>query len=434
MGSTFNMISIDDSMVEVVESLKRCNDEIRVINDYAQLGIDIKPFIEKVKSDYNIVSNKSQNNNKVINRITLHVSNSCNLRCKYCYANSGNYNMPISLMSKEDADSFVEFCVNNFDKIKKIIFFGGEPFMNLDIMVYICDSFINKFNHGEFAVIPLFGAITNGTILNKDIIKFIDKYLDFVTISVDGLKEINDENRIFADGSGSFDKISKFIYSVKSETKAKLKFEATYTKRHIELGYSYKDINDDLTKVFGIDGDVVNENSNDLSGHKSTSDYYKNIDLIDFSDMPIDFWNVLAAITLKKENKMCSICQDRFAVSTSGDIYPCQMVVGKHKTCLGNTKSDNIYKSSLLYNDFEKKLLSNKNAECLSCWANKLCGGCTVKRFYNSRDEDFNSSPNRDYCELTKKNFSELILLIAYVRKKPTVWRRLLSYKSKNKL
>ena len=38
---------------------------------------------------------------KVIERITLHVSNDCNLRCKYCYASGGNYQQKKKLMTKE---------------------------------------------------------------------------------------------------------------------------------------------------------------------------------------------------------------------------------------------------------------------------------------------------------------------------------------------
>ena len=45
--------------------------------------------------------NKSKN--KLINKIVFNVSNMCNLNCKYCYANGGNYNREDSLMSLNTA-------------------------------------------------------------------------------------------------------------------------------------------------------------------------------------------------------------------------------------------------------------------------------------------------------------------------------------------
>ena len=59
---------------------------------------------------------------RAIHRITLHISNDFNLRCKYCYANGGNYNLHRHLMTKETAKDFYDFCINNFHHIEKIVF------------------------------------------------------------------------------------------------------------------------------------------------------------------------------------------------------------------------------------------------------------------------------------------------------------------------
>jgi hypothetical protein len=52
-----------------------------------------KVHLIKGEKDKNISAKKS------IGRMTLHVSNDCNLRWKYCYANGGNYNLSKELMS-----------------------------------------------------------------------------------------------------------------------------------------------------------------------------------------------------------------------------------------------------------------------------------------------------------------------------------------------
>lgn len=74
-------------------------------------------------------ASKSVNDKRHIYRITLHIANDCNLRCRYCYAAGGNYGQERELMSYKTADSFIDFCVQNFDVIEKIVFFGGEPLL-----------------------------------------------------------------------------------------------------------------------------------------------------------------------------------------------------------------------------------------------------------------------------------------------------------------
>jgi uncharacterized protein len=58
--------------------------------------------------------------NKIIGRITLHVSNDCNLRCKYCYASGGSYGAARGLMKIETARRFVDYCCENYETVKHI--------------------------------------------------------------------------------------------------------------------------------------------------------------------------------------------------------------------------------------------------------------------------------------------------------------------------
>ena len=102
-------------------------------------------FVKKIEQslDQILVSDTSESNlyDKRIDRITVHVSNDCNLRCTYCYAQGGNYGLNRGLMTKEIAEQFVEFCINEFVEIDYIVFFGGEPLLNLEAMQIICDRF-----------------------------------------------------------------------------------------------------------------------------------------------------------------------------------------------------------------------------------------------------------------------------------------------------
>ena len=77
----------------------------------------------------------------MIKRITLHISNDCNLRCKYCFGGGGSYNQERNLMTEQTAIEFVDFCVEQFERVEKIVFFGGEPMLNLKGMEIVCNRF-----------------------------------------------------------------------------------------------------------------------------------------------------------------------------------------------------------------------------------------------------------------------------------------------------
>ncbi|MPN48827.1 hypothetical protein SDC9_196439 [bioreactor metagenome] len=123
-------------------------------------------FLNKDEEEmYNFIkANRERKNNYNINildidTIRINISNACNLACKYCYANGGNYTKPNSLMSKKVAKDIVTFIKNNLNHIETIFFFGGEPLLNIDIIEYICSEFKDK----------KFKLITNGTLINDKI-------------------------------------------------------------------------------------------------------------------------------------------------------------------------------------------------------------------------------------------------------------------------
>ena len=103
-----------------------------------------------------------------MHRVTVCVSNDCNLRCKYCYAKGGNYGRNRSVMSKKTAKSFVDFCVTNFNRVDNVSFFGGEPLLNYPVIEYICKLFKEQSLNESFTL-PSFSMITNGTLCNDEL-------------------------------------------------------------------------------------------------------------------------------------------------------------------------------------------------------------------------------------------------------------------------
>lgn len=351
-----------------------------------------------------------------VGRITLHVSNDCNLRCKYCYASGGGYGKNRGLMTSETAKRFVDYCCENFNEVRNIVFFGGEPFLNPDIIEYICKYFRESANAGAIAKTPRFGAITNGTVASGRIFDIIENYFSFLTVSIDGPKEINDINRITTNGNGSFDLISSFLKKISLLPGLKVNIEATYTARHIEKGFSREMIKDYFMRDFGLNANVVDEISLD------------NIHIAEKGlDKPLDspwFKSVLKTIVRKKYETKCQILRNIFAVSIDGSIYPCHMNIGDGMLPVSSIWDDGQELLDVIRYDDAYRLKDNDT--CNQCWARNICGGCSRLSFYDSDKKNYRNIPVKNQCDDFKKIISMSLLKICEVRKDPILWGDLL--------
>lgn len=430
---SFTMMTVDRFVFQIISELKNGKSVLDVSTKYRCTENDviliIKSIEEKISNQINSDRVKCEVKKRHLDRITLHVSNDCNLKCKYCYASGGNYQLECGLMSRQTAKRFVDFCCQNFDKIDRIVFFGGEPMLNVEIMEIVCNLFKSNFTNGKISCIPDFGMVTNGTIINDEIISFIKENISNITVSIDGPKEINDINRVYSNGKGSYEKIKKFINRIKSETNIPLSYEATYTKQHIEYEYQPKDICNFMLSEFGIKGIVVEEDSLETS-HLLTHLRDVNFDEIvenNFENMPAGFWSILQSITIKRSQEVCPVMKNIFSVSSNGGIFPCHMLTGNVTNNMGNVAGKNFFNKGVLSNEESFILNLQDNPNCNSCWCKSLCGGCAVQRFYNQQTKQFSKKPNSELCEITKEYFEEIILMLAILRQNPTYWQKLLA-------
>ena len=71
-------------------------------------------------------------------KLVLNITNKCNLACKYCYANGGNYCSSEGIMKVETAKATLDTFLKRYRNIRVIQFFGGEPTFNLDVIEFVC--------------------------------------------------------------------------------------------------------------------------------------------------------------------------------------------------------------------------------------------------------------------------------------------------------
>lgn len=103
-----------------------------------------------------------------INCMDFNISHDCTMHCRYCYGDGGNYGGPKELMHKEVAKKAVDFFLANSGDHKKceIIFFGGEPLLNMPVLKFVVNYARKEF--GKKGKIIQFGLTTNATLLMVD--------------------------------------------------------------------------------------------------------------------------------------------------------------------------------------------------------------------------------------------------------------------------
>lgn len=418
------LIPLSDSEFE--HFCKKSEDDFASTKKSNGLNTKVNDALENKNLQDNV---KKESNKRKIKRITLCVSNDCDLRCKYCYAGGGSYGQIRKLMDKDTAQKFIDFCIKEFDYIEYIVFFGGEPFLNLSVMEFVCSQFKSKYKEGSSKLHPKFSAVTNGTILNPATVSFINDYLDQLTVSIDGPQQINDANRYFINGKGTFSIISKFIDTIKVKTTVDISYEATLTDTHIREGFDYKSISEYLHERFGISGVVLDELKVDTSYLMNYLDSIDKKSLIesDFENLPTDFWEIFYSLTKKEDNNICMVINKKMSISTDGTIYSCHMLNGQKNCSLGEIDGPNVYNDRDISENFKSQTELQNNIICDNCWCRHFCGGCAVSSFFDKKEKRFKVIPNEFYCEQTKKITEKALLLIAYMKMNKELWAMLLN-------
>lgn len=350
---------------------------------------------------------------KVLNRLVLNVSNSCNLSCKYCYANGGSYHSGESLMTEETAVKALDLFFNTFDKIENIQIFGGEPLMNEGVVHQILDYFEAKDFEEEKK--PKIGIVTNGTYMNDKMIDRIQKLDITVTISMDGGKEIHDCNRVDNFGVGTFDRIVSNVKRLREETGQPDTIEVTYNNRHRENGVKVLDTIRQLNaEVPGSFYHITPVSSQDKG--MMLEDFKPFIDSV---DEVFDSFEAKESLTYSLVDRFVRTLQDKqqshyvcnagfntISVSVEGDVYPCFMFTDVEEFKMGNISDEGIFKTER-FKDITQMFFKNnklKHENCQSCMLQRMCTGCLGYNYYETNDISvFDEKICSMYVEMAKR-------------------------------
>lgn len=222
------------------QALLTINSSIRSVLDQMPMSVhkvDSKagPLLCKMQ-EMGIVVNDEENEVDIVNnwletirynskKLEAYILTSyfCNFACPYCF--EGSVKERQKYLSMKKAEEIVQWMIHktlevNPEKVE-IVFYGGEPLMNIPAMEYIAKELHEWYKDTQWHF--SFSMITNGALVTPELVdKLTPLGLDFIRITVDGDKETHDKLRPFIGGKGTFDLIMRNIRSVADKTKVVL--------------------------------------------------------------------------------------------------------------------------------------------------------------------------------------------------------------------
>lgn len=134
-------------------------------------------------------------------QLTLHMTEQCNMRCRYCFA--GDKVGP--KMTLDTAIAAYNLAVKRGDPELSVTFFGGEPLLCKDTIMEVVKAYKLQPEVRAGKVRLSFNMTTNGTLLDTEFVAFAKKHNIFITLSIDGVREAHDVDRVYTGGAGTFD-------------------------------------------------------------------------------------------------------------------------------------------------------------------------------------------------------------------------------------
>ena len=132
----FKMCGGQDLLQELVLRLKDKYPQEEIAEAYGEL-MQLKEAGQLFTTDaYEDVIFDFKNRQTVVKALCLHIAHDCNLACRYCFAEEGEYHGRRALMSYEVGRAALDFLIANSGSRRnlEVDFFGGEPTLNLEVV------------------------------------------------------------------------------------------------------------------------------------------------------------------------------------------------------------------------------------------------------------------------------------------------------------
>lgn len=393
------------------------NDVIEAIEEIEELKKQGALFSEDIYKEYITDFKKRET---VVKALCLHIAHDCNLACKYCFAEEGEYKGHRELMSFEVGKKALDFLIENSGSRRnlEVDFFGGEPLMNWqvvkDLVAYGREQ--EKIYNKKFR----FTLTTNGVLLNDEIMEFANKEMANVVLSIDGRKEINDQMRPSRNGKGSYDLIvPKFEKVAESRNQTNYYVRGTFTRNNLDFSNDVLHLADLGFKQISVEPVVSLPEEPYAIREEDLPQIYEEYDKLAREMIKrkkegkgFNFFHFMIDLTggpcVAKRLSGCGSGTEYLAVTPWGDLYPCHQFVGEDEFLLGNVFEG--IKNTTCCDEFKLCNVYAKD-KCRDCFARFYCsGGCAANsyKFHGKIDDAYDIG-----CDLQRKRVECAIMIKA---------------------
>jgi len=310
----------------------------------------------------------------------LILTTKCNSQCIYCYEKSMNdfgsdtkKEIKMDLSAPERSEVDIKSLKNFIEKDDKavIIFYGGEPLLEIKKMMEIIDNIDVPYR-----------IQTNGKLLDKVPINYLKK-IDKILVSIDGTRDRTDKNR----GKGTYNLVMKNISSIRENG-----YSGEIIAR-MTLGIESPDIFEQVLHLLEIGFSSIHWQidagfySNDYDKEKFeffVREYNRSISkLVNYWVSNMKNHKVLklypfVAITYsllndEKTSLRCGAGHSGYAIRTDGKIIACPIMTWIDEFKAGDLNS--------MPSELKKFNIIGK---CNTCEINSICGGrCLYWNYLN---------------------------------------------------
>jgi uncharacterized protein len=367
-----------------------------------------------------VIPSSEEINSPDFGLMTIQVTEKCNLRCSYCpYSSSdksqfrkhSERDMPIEI-----ADMALKFFYKYASNDTAIGFYGGEPFLNFNLVKYIISE-LRKYLP-DWSGIPT--VTTNFTQYTPEIGDFLAEHDFLSVISLDGPQSLHDRYRKTVNGKDTFERVianlidlndrhpDYFKNRISINTVLAPPFDLDAINEFFAKGICHLKFSDfrfsvanDLNPTFfpSINGGSANEANGIVSEYLAnklrscqSSEDVKNSPLLFSGCIPTikRIMNVNLPNEKDHLNFRSCIPGDKIMVHIDGSISICDkcetLKIGDIRTGIDKDLAKK------LVNDWQAVLGDN----CLTCWASGFCSACYAAAWDGQK---LNADQLNRYCE-----------------------------------
>lgn len=357
----------------------------------------------------------------VVKALCLHVAHDCNLGCRYCFAEEGEYHGHRGLMSFEVGKKALDFLIRHSGKRRnlEVDFFGGEPLMNWDVVKRLVEY--GRSQEEQWGKRFRFTLTTNGVLLDDQVMEFCNREMSNVVLSLDGRREINDYMRPTRSGKGSsYDMIvPKFQKFAESRKGKDYYVRGTFTRHNLDFSEDVKHFADLGFKQMSIEPVVAAPEEPYAIREEDLPQIMEEYDKLALEYIKrqregrgFNFFHFNIDLSqgpcVAKRLSGCGSGTEYLAVTPWGDFYPCHQFVGQEDFRMGSV-DEGIVRTDI--RDEFKLCNVYAKEKCRDCFARFYCsGGCSANAY------NFHGKITDTYeigCQMQKKRIECAIMIQA---------------------